>query len=400
MEWRHLGAALSLIALSLTWGACNSQLSQTGGVSVSGVIELDENWAPTLYLLRPTSFPNLLAPYQMPVVATIELAADGSFHWEKNLTPEEEGLYVLLIQKKGSKYQNAIESLPMEENYVLLSLQEGTQINLQGQAARLTHSCTFSEANEETRLLAQLQIFREPLVREIEKQYAENTDPDGFQWNMHGNEEVAAQMNAGLDGFIETCNTPLPILAALRLRAPDNEYRDRPEFFLEVSKRLKELAPGHPWVAELDAFLTPDNLPVLKGDRMPDFALPTPEGDTLRLADTKGKLVLVDFWASWCAPCRKEVRETIRPLYEEYHDEGFEVLGISIDSDRRSWLNAIAKDGAVWLHASDLMGDESPVRESLKFEFIPACYLLDEDGKLVARNLHGEELRRFLADYF
>jgi len=399
-HWRHLGVVTAMIALSLSWSACSNPVSSSNTVSISGVIEPHQNWAPVLYLLRPLSFQNLLASYQMPIVDSLELGEDGSFQWTRALTPEEEGLYVLMTQKRYNKYKNEIESLPMEENYVLVSLEQGVQIELRAKAERLTHSHSFLKANDETRLLAQLHNFRQPLVQEIERQYKENTDPTGFSWNVHGNEEIAHAINAGLEGFIQTAQSPIPLFAALRLRSPDNEYRDHPEFFLELSRRLNASFPDHPWTREFASLLSPEKLPLLKGERMPEFSLPTPQGDTLRMDHVKGKLILVDFWASWCAPCRKEARQVIRPLYEEYSDEGFEVLGISIDSDRDSWLKAIQKDGANWLHASDLMGDASPVRQSLRFETIPSCYILDEEGRLLARNLHGEELKKFLENYF
>jgi thiol-disulfide isomerase/thioredoxin len=207
-------------------------------------------------------------------------------------------------------------------------------------------------------------------------------------------------MNAHLDAFLDTTQAVLPAFAALRLRASDNEFRDRPEFFLSVKARLHKLTPAHPWLAELDYFMDASRLPVLVGEKMPDFALPNPQGDTIRLSNVLSSLVLVDFWASWCAPCRRETKEFIRPLYDQYHSKGFNVLGISIDAGKESWENAIQRDGAIWYQTCDLMGDASPVRSDLKFEYIPSNYLLDSSGKLLARNLHGEELKAFVEGFF
>ena len=113
MSKRNLfGAALLLLFLGITTSACSSQLASNSTTIVSGKIELHENWAPRLFVLRPTSYANLLASYQMPVVDTIDLGDDGSFEWRKELSIQDEGLYVLMIQKKTSKYVNGIESLP------------------------------------------------------------------------------------------------------------------------------------------------------------------------------------------------------------------------------------------------------------------------------------------------
>ncbi|MEZ4982696.1 MAG: thioredoxin-like domain-containing protein, partial [Saprospiraceae bacterium] len=101
-----------------------------------------------------------------------------------------------------------------------------------------------------------------------------------------------------------------------------------------------------------------------------------------------------------CAPCRKEAKETLLPLYNKWHEKGLEIVGISIDADEKSWRRAIEKDGSDWLHGCDFLGDASPVRQSLKFEYIPSLYILDENKILLARSLHGEELVEFVENYF
>jgi thiol-disulfide isomerase/thioredoxin len=209
-----------------------------------------------------------------------------------------------------------------------------------------------------------------------------------------------APESAQLDVYLDTVQTVLPALTALRLRASDNEFRDKPEFFLNVYDRLHALEPSNPLLAQFSRLLDSSKLPVLLGEVMPDFALPDTKGKILHLRDVQAPLLLVDFWASWCAPCRAEIRETIRPLYDAYHAKGFSVVGISIDSGRDAWMNAINKDGAIWPNASDLLGDASPVREALRFVYIPNNYLLDGEGRLIGRNLHKEELAKFVREYF
>ena len=263
---------------------------------------------------------------------------------------------------------------------------------MEAQAQALTQTAKISGGNTESRQIHALFTHLAPL-------YAAIGAPTDSTAEFTGEHHPAQTMlEQTLENYLDTAQAVYPMLVALRLRAPEHDFRAFPELALRAKERLALSAPK--WSAQLARYLTPERLPVLLGDKMPDFRLPTPAGDTLSLGGVKGSLVLVDFWASWCAPCRRENREFVRPLYDQFREKGFQVLAISIDSDRKSWLRAIEKDGAIWLHASDLMGDASPVRQSLRFEFIPNNYLLDGEGRLVARNLHGEALRNFIEKYY
>lgn len=369
-------------------------------VRLEGQFILHEEWQSRVYLLKPTYFTKILAAYEMPITDTIELDNAGRFQFTKQISSETAGLYILVSQPKHSRFANALEGLPFRENYILLDLQPGQEIRLHSAVDRLTHGLRILEADPMTIAMNGLHRFRQPLVNSVEAAWNANPDRDQFQWNTHGHDSIRQPIHSGLDQFLDTVSHFLPLITALRLRSPENDYRDNPEFFLRLAEKLELKFPDHPWTKEYRAQLKPDNLPVLIGQQMPPFRLSTPNGDTVENSNLHGKLILVDFWASWCAPCRKENRSTLQPLYEKYHTSGFEIIGISIDSDRNSWINAIEKDSANWLHASDLLGDASPVRQSLKFDTIPACYLLDAKGRLLARNLHGEELNAFVEAYF
>lgn len=132
------------------------------------------------------------------------------------------------------------------------------------------------------------------------------------------------------------------------------------------------------------------------GSMAPDFMLQTPEGKTIRLSDLRGKYVLVDFWASWCGPCMAEV-PNVKKVYEKYHAKGFEILGVSLDNKKELWTGAIAKHGLDWLHVSSLEGWKCPVAALYSVTGIPATFLVGPDGKIVAKNLRGEELMKEVA---
>ena len=135
------------------------------------------------------------------------------------------------------------------------------------------------------------------------------------------------------------------------------------------------------------------------GGTPPDFTQFTPEGKAVSLSDFRGKVVLVDFWASWCGPCRKENPNVVR-MYNKYKDKGFEILGVSLDRKKAQWVYAIEKDGLTWPHISDLKGWRNEVAQSYSVTSIPQTVLLDKEGKILARNLRGPTLEAKLIELF
>lgn len=133
------------------------------------------------------------------------------------------------------------------------------------------------------------------------------------------------------------------------------------------------------------------------GQEAPDFSSTTPDGNTVSLSDFRGQYVLVDFWAAWCTPCRVE-NPNIVAQYHAFKDKGFTVLGVSLDRSRDAWLAAIADDKLTWTQVSDLKMWENEVAALYNITAIPASFMVDPAGKLVAKNLRGPELRRFLSE--
>lgn len=129
----------------------------------------------------------------------------------------------------------------------------------------------------------------------------------------------------------------------------------------------------------------------------PGLSLPDSTGKMLDLQDFKGKYVLVDFWASWCSPCRKE-NPNIVAAYKTYHKAGLEILGVSLDENKKSWLAAVKKDDLQWPQVSDLQGWKSKPVITFGIKSIPFNFLLDPQGKIVGRNLRGAELEKKLAE--
>ena len=131
----------------------------------------------------------------------------------------------------------------------------------------------------------------------------------------------------------------------------------------------------------------------------PDFKMNDVNGHPVSLADLRGKLVLLEFWASWCSPCRAE-NPNLKKQYELYKSKGFEILAVSLDSDKDKWKDAIAKDGVPWLHVSDLKGWGNAVGALYGITAVPAGFLISPEGTIIANDLRGESLNKKLAELF
>ncbi len=136
------------------------------------------------------------------------------------------------------------------------------------------------------------------------------------------------------------------------------------------------------------------------GQLAPEIALKNPEGTEIKLSSLRGKYVLIDFWASWCAPCRKENPNVVK-LYNKYKNDGFTVYSVSLDKNREAWKQAIASDGLIWPnHVSDLLMWDTPLVKTYAFNGIPHTVLINTEGKIIGLKLRGAELEQKLKEIF
>ncbi|RZM22011.1 MAG: AhpC/TSA family protein [Pedobacter sp.] len=240
--------------------------------------------------------------------------------------------------------------------------------------------------NQYTAKMAALQkTFEETVAKQ-----PENRDMIMQQMMPRYNEEIKALSDALLK-FAQDNTSSLAGFYAINLLNPA-EYEKE---MIAYSDKIKSSFNKNEVVTE---FLT--RMAGLKavsvGQNALDFTINNLEGKPVNLSDFKGKYVLLDFWASWCMPCRQENPNIVK-AYNAFKDKNFTIIGISLDKDPAAWKKAIQDDNLTWTHVSDLKDFESPTARLYQIESIPSSFLIDPSGKIIAKNLRGEELEAFLS---
>jgi peroxiredoxin len=201
--------------------------------------------------------------------------------------------------------------------------------------------------------------------------------------------------NNTVKAMVDTSSSPLIALFAATMLNMDQYGAYLNEFSNKISAQLPDNDLAKEFVAKVKG-----ETALSMGNKAPEFSLKTAKGEKISLNDVKGKVVLLDFWASWCRPCRIENPNVVR-LYNQYKDKGFTVFSVSLDNNLEKWVNAIQQDGLTWpYHGSNLLGWQCPVAQQYKVNSIPNTFLLDKNGNIIGKNLRGVELENKLKELF
>ncbi|WP_268034139.1 TlpA disulfide reductase family protein [Algoriphagus sp. PAP.12] len=314
------------------------------------------------------------------IIDTLDVASNGEFAID--LEVNEPTFYQLYLY--GEK---AVRLALLDEDVeVKYDFNDPENVSIEG-----------SKDSKEMLKLEQLMIAYQEEVNQLNEAYYEamsNNNSEEIKAIQTKALELEANQAEKVKDMITSMGDSFASLAAIGLLNPKTDF----PFMDELVARLNSNYPNTKSIMQLKQQL--DELRVLSvGQPAPEIALTNPNGELIKLSDFKGKYVMIDFWAAWCKPCRQENPNVVR-LYNEYNSKGFEVLGVSLDRTREDWVKAIQEDGLLWPQVSDLKYFNSEAAELYQINAIPATYLIDPDGNILAKDLRGPSLEKKLAEIF
>ena len=340
---------------------------------------------------------------ELKPVDSAKIGNDGTFSFRREI--KAPAFYLLKISGR---------------NFLTMLLEPGEKMELKAYYDSLNYPMTV-RGSEGTELMNQYNVN---LRRTINKMtalsniYRQNVGNPNLPAIIDSLDRTAQvyldEMNKYTRDYIDENLNSLVSLIALYQQVAPNVYVLNPgkdyRYYVKVDSALSKLYPGYEPVASLheqvkqllegmdagEAQAPPSAI----GTVAPDIALPSPTGDTIRLSSTRGSVVLLDFWASWCSPCRSENPNLVK-AYSTYHRKGFQIYQVSLDKTREAWERGIEEDQlGKWLHVSDIQYWNSKAAKLYRIESIPSNFLLDREGRIIATNLRGEALQAKLAEIF
>ena len=364
-------------ALLMSCGSSeNSEASITGTIS-----NLSEG--ASIYL-------DFLTPEKLVAKDTAVVDAEGNFAFDYEI--EALGYYRIKIN---------------EQNFINLILDKGEKVTVTGDGSFLSKDYNVEGSAQSAALRDFNMSMNTHFMKRdsLSKLFQANANhPDAANLIPQLEQAFMAEMKKSSETVMATIEkdpSSLVSLAAIESLNPEEHFETYQLIDTEVGKKYADFnyyISFHKRFEEMKR-LAP-------GADAPEITLPGRDGTEISLSSLKGNVVLIDFWASWCKPCRQENPNVVK-AYETYNEKGFEVFSVSLDGVRQQadpkadWLAAIDADGLVWnSHVSDLKGWETPLVQAYGFQGIPFTVLVDQEGKIIGKNIRGQALHSKLAEIF
>lgn len=387
---RYLFIVLAISFFAFSCGNTKSGRDQV--VALEGNVE---NAANSEILLEELTTTNLV-PFD-----TLILDANGNFNYTGQI--KEPGFYIFRVDRS---------------NFITLLLEPGQNLKITGDAKNLPESYSV-EGSAGSDLLAELNSSLREAYKQVDSLavvFREIQGEDNFielkQEIDLAYTRVFEKQQEFVKQFIDRNPGSLASIIALyqffgnQVLLKETEHF---EYFEKLANSLSEIYPENKHVLDLNRRVNEikraenlrleaeSNLSI--GNPAPEVVLPDPEGKTIPLSSLKGKVVLIDFWAAWCNPCRI-ANVKLKELFDRYRSQGFEIYGISLDRNREQWLQGIKEDKINWIQVSDLRFWSSPVVSLYNVDAIPYNVLLDTEGNILAKGISVAQLEEILVNMF
>jgi thiol-disulfide isomerase/thioredoxin len=339
----------------------------------------------------------------LKTIDSVKLDSDGRFSFKEDIDFPK--FYIVRLS---------------ETNFLTMLIEPGEKIDLNVNVDSLNIPISIS-GSKGTQLMTDYNIKLKETIGKLGKLndiYAQFVDspelPNVIEKLDSTAQVIIKEMNIYTKKYIDDNLTSMVSLVALYQQIAPGVYIlnavEDLNYYSKVDSSLTALYPKsetvkalHEQVKELIANTTEDLIldnTVGVGALAPEIILPSPVGDTIKLSSKRGNIVLLDFWAAWCSPCRLE-NPNLVAAYNKYHSKGFEIFQVSLDKTKEDWIKGIKDDNlGRWIHVSDIKYWNSIVVPLYKIEGIPYNFLLDKDGRIIATNLRGNDLQKKLAELF
>ena len=346
-----------------------------------------------------------LSPKEVIPLDSSAIKGDGSFKFTQKI--HEAGLYLLKI---GTKEEN--------RNVVTLLIDKGEIIEFTADATNVfeTYTIKGSEGSNNIKILEKHKSEQYERIDSIRRIFVKKQkEPDFLQAKQHLDSiyySIIKGRKIFVEDFIKQNNSSLVALLGIYEifgQQPLFNAKEDFELFKSVADSLIKNYPASLHAQDLKTRISQFEREKFKeqerqkrlaiGNIAPEIELSNPQGEKITLSSLRGKYVLIDFWAGWCGPCRQE-NPKLKKAYYKYKNRGFEIYAISLDRTKEAWQNAIKQDGLNWIQVSDLKFWQSPVVQLYNVEAIPYNVLIDKEGKIIAKNLRGQQLENKLREIF
>lgn len=320
---------------------------------------------------------------QMVVLDSTFLNEDQAFDFKrKSVNPDFYQLIIgqrtyTFIAENGNEIDFQADLADLDTNYQLTGSEEAAKISEYNKITSDFGTQTGQLATKYTKILTENPDKKEEIIAEFNIKSEQLAAPfleKSYQFILQNKKSLSAFFAANM---------------MLGMQSTDYESK-----LYQYSKSAKALFPNNKTVAAFVIQMEAISKTAI-GKKAPDFIALTPEGKVLKLSDFKGKFILLDFWASWCGPCRQENPNVVK-IYHQYKNKNFTVLGFSLDDEKEKWISAISEDHLDWDQVSELKQWTSPTVRLYNINAIPSSFIINPDGIIVAKNLKGDALSSFL----